>query len=77
MYELWIIHPWHGSESLHFSSRNEVLEELHRRGFRFVWDYEQGRVVLYADGGYRAQVLCDNRDVTRSFNVRTNLPVLY
>ena len=77
MYELYIIHPWHGTESLHFDDFGGVSDELYKRGFRFLWDYEQGREVLYADGGYRAQVFKDGRDITRSLNPRTNLPVLY
>ena len=76
-YELYIINPWYGQESLYFNERSEVIRELDERGFRFLWDYNQGREVLYADGGYRAQVFEDGCDITRLLNARTNLPVLY
>lgn len=77
VYELYIIHPWHGAESLRFDDWSGVSNELSKRGFRFLWDYKQGREVLYADGGYRAQVFENERDITRSLNPYTNLPVLY
>ena len=71
------VHPWHGTESHHFDKWCEIRNELNDRGFRFLWDYEQGREVLYADGGYRAQVFENGKDITRSLIPHTNLPILY
>ena len=67
MYELYIIHPWYGRESLYYDDLKDVVSELKRRGFHFRWDRDQGRDVLYTFDGYRARVFegFSLRDVTR------------
>lgn len=67
MYELYIIHPWYGRESLYYDDLKDVMGELKRRGFHFRWDYNQGHVVLCTYDGHRAQVFkgIALRDITQ------------